>query len=73
MIDLSTSTMEALQAEFVRLAVLLVDLENQRTAIELEMEARKRRANVKARVDAMSEVEKDAMRQVLHVPADAKA
>lgn len=73
MIDLAKSTLDELQAEFVRLGTEVSVAENDRQQILAEMESRKRLASAKVRVDAMSENEKAALREVLQVEAAAVA
>jgi hypothetical protein len=60
-----TATLEELQAEFVRLAGELVTIENARNEILKQMEFRKRQAAARARVSAMSDAEKEALRAEL--------
>lgn len=65
MIDLVASTMDELQAEFVKLAAALIPIEDQRRQISAEMEKRQREAAAKAKLNGMTTLEKDAMRTVL--------
>lgn len=65
MIDLVASTMDELQAEFVKLAGALIPIEDQRRQISAEMEKRQREAAAKAKLNGMTTLEKDAMRTVL--------
>lgn len=65
MIDLVASTMDELQAEFVKLAAALIPIEDQRRQISAEMERRQREASAKAKLNGMTTLEKDAMRSVL--------
>lgn len=73
MIDLAKSTLDELQAEFVRLATVVSVAENDRQQILAEMEGRKRIASAKVKVDAMTDDEKAALREVLQVDAAALA
>lgn len=63
--DLEGMTLEALQAEFVRLAQQLVPLQNRRQAIADLMEKRTRQAGARARVLAMVPADRDALRAAL--------
>lgn len=76
MIDLTTSTLDQLQAEFVRLAAIVADASDQRTQILKTIEARKAAVKAKFAIDQASELERDVLRAVLEVettPATAGA
>lgn len=66
--DYEAMTLEDLQREMVILAQLLVPIQNRRNRVIRMMERRKHEAAARARVGAMSEQQKDALRSVLDKP-----
>lgn len=65
MTDYSNWTLDALQARFVESGAEFTRLSNERQDLLAEMDARKARSEAIARVGALSEKEKDALRDVL--------
>jgi len=70
--DLEGMTLEELDEEFRRLAVLLVPIENRRAAIVKIRDARKRHVTLHERVDGLPPIEEDALRAVLNERAEKK-
>ena len=65
MIDLDTSTLDELQAEFASLAVQYDDVSSQRTLIWAEIESRQKDASVVEAFTALSEKQQDAVISVV--------
>jgi hypothetical protein len=63
--DWEAFNMDDLQREMVRLAKLLVPIQNRRQQVIELMERRKREAMARARLRGLSEGHKDALRTVL--------
>ena len=71
--DYSEWTLDALQRRFVEAGTEFTVLANERHALLVEIESRKTRVEATSRVSALSEKEKDALREVLGPKADPKA
>ena len=65
MADYSTWTMDELQARFMESAAQYTALANERQAIAAEMDMRKANAALTAKLSAMTDAEKAALRQAL--------
>lgn len=64
-VNYDTATLDELQAEFIRLAEVVVSASNDRQEILKVMEKRKASVAAKERVRAMTVLDKDAMFDVL--------
>lgn len=64
-------TEDELQAEFVRLAPIVADVQNDRALISQEQERRLHQANAKVRMLALSDGERAALRTQLNAEAGA--
>ena len=65
MTDYSQTPQEELQAEYVRLGNELGIISDQRTAIRTELDRRAKQARARVRLGALSEAEKEALREEL--------
>ena len=65
MTDVSKMTLDELQAEFVESGAQYTRLANRRQDIVNEIDRRKTRASAVSRVLALTDTEKDALREVL--------
>lgn len=70
--DYSKWTMDQLQARFIESGAAFTVLANERQALLVEMDARKKMSSARARLSALSDIEKDAMRQILNADAVAE-
>lgn len=63
--DIDAMTLDEMRAEFVDLGTRLSVIEARRSALRQRMEQLKARASAAARISAMSEAERAALREVL--------
>lgn len=73
MTDLTNKTAEELQARFVESGTEFTRLANERQEILAEMQRREKVASVTVRLGALSDDEKEALRQVLGPSVEARA
>lgn len=71
--EIKAATSEALQARFVETGAQFAALANERQAIDDELKARQTRAAAVARLSALSDTEKEALRSVLGPAAEVSA
>ena len=65
--DYSAWTMDALQKQFVETGIEYTRIANERQGLIEEMDRRTSRASAVARIGAMSDADKDALREVLDI------
>lgn len=65
--DVKAATIEELRAEFLRLAAVVVAAQNERRAVNAEIELRVAAALAQTRIRAMTQLERDALAEALAV------
>jgi hypothetical protein len=70
--DYSNWTIDQLQARFVESGSEYTRLANERHELDVEIQARMKRAAIKTRIGTLSEAEKEALREVLGPKAEPK-